>query len=118
MTTSICEKLVNRSLQAVIATAVLATSSAVSADPPQYTIELLGPAFRIDDMNAAGTAVGRSIVADDQRGWAAGPVHPHMLLPLPTGTMSANDGCRQVLDEALACISRAASGATALERPA
>ncbi len=56
------------------------------ADPPQYRIDLLGPASSVADINASGEAVGEfSDLTGSIRAFVAGPTHPHELLPLPDG---------------------------------
>ena len=60
----------------------------LSAQTPQYDIELLGPGHLINDMNEAGEVVGWTIVGGVQA-FLVGPNHPYEVLPLPAGYSSA-----------------------------
>jgi hypothetical protein len=76
-------------MKRIIATAatILLASTPALAYPPQYLIDLLGPASIIADINPGSEAVGgdNDPITGAIRAFVAGPTHPHELLPLPSG---------------------------------
>lgn len=72
---------------------LLVSSSAAQATAPTYDARFLGPAVKIEAMNASGQVVGWRSVDGDSRGWIAGSETGMELLPLPPGMRSsfAND---------------------------
>ncbi len=70
-----------------LAIVIVTLGSSAAADPPQYNIELLGPASDVEDINASGEVVGgfSDPLSPTMRAYVAGPDHPYEWLPLPDG---------------------------------
>ena len=79
-----------RSAGILLATLTLSVSlPRAGAQAPSYTVEFLGSAASLSDMNNSGEVIGSMTSASSFRAWVARPGHPITLLPLPPGRQSS-----------------------------
>ncbi len=95
----------NHALASVAAIPIVFAGTALAQ--PEYSIEFLGPAVVINDMNIHGDTVGW-LTGGNVQAFIAGPDRPHEVLPLPEGYLSA--WAQGVNDDGVVVGSAAATG--------